>query len=164
MTLASPIWLAWNPRLYMSSASTRVASAGPPAVSTKMMSKKVSEPTIMSVDDVMIVYLSCGSVIEKNWRTRPAPSIVAASYMERGICRMAPWYRSEWNGMYCQDTMKTTAATARLPWPSQSCASSGQCSPAPSPKLGSSKALYMIEIAAELSNNGMKKNTASNAR
>ena len=39
----------------------------------------------------MIVYLSCGSVIEKNCRTRPAPSICAASYIEVGICRTAPW-------------------------------------------------------------------------
>ena len=79
MPLAGPIRLAWKPRLYMSSASTRVASPGPPSVSTKMRSKKVSEPTTISVDDVMIVYLSCGSVMLKNCRSRPAPSISAAS-------------------------------------------------------------------------------------
>ena len=39
----------------------------------------------------MIVYLSCGSVMLKNWRTRPAPSSSAASYIERGICRTPPW-------------------------------------------------------------------------
>jgi hypothetical protein len=91
IALASPIRLAWKPVLYMSSASTRVASPGPPAVSTKMRSKKVNDPTTISVDDVMIVYLSCGSVILKNCRTRPAPSICAASYIEVGICRTAPW-------------------------------------------------------------------------
>ena len=67
----------------MSSASIRVASPGPPAVSTKMRSKKVSEPTTISVDEVMIVYFSCGRVMLKNCRTRPAPSICAASYIER---------------------------------------------------------------------------------
>jgi len=40
---------------------------------------------------VMIVYLSCGSVIRKNVRMRPAPSIWAASVMLTGICRTAPW-------------------------------------------------------------------------
>ena len=75
----------------MSSASVRVASPGPPAVSTKMMSKNVSDPTIMSVDDVMIVYFSCGRVMLKNCRTRPAPSIWAASYKETGICRTPAW-------------------------------------------------------------------------
>ena len=56
-----------------------------------MRSKKVSEPTTMSVDDVMIVFFSCGRVIEKNCRMRPAPSIWAASYIEVGIWRTAPW-------------------------------------------------------------------------
>jgi hypothetical protein len=37
-------------------------------------------------------------------------------------------------------------------------------SPAPSPKFGSSSALYVIEIAAELSSNGMKYSTARNPR
>ena len=91
MTLAGPIRLAWKPRLYMSSASTRVASPGPPSVSTKMRSKKTSDPTTMSVDEVMIVYFSWGNVMLKNWRTRPAPSICAASYMDRGIWRTPPW-------------------------------------------------------------------------
>ena len=75
----------------MSSASTRVASPGPPAVSTKIRSKKVSEPTTISVDEVMIVYFSCGSVMLKNCRTRPAPSSSAASYIDRGIWRTPPW-------------------------------------------------------------------------
>ncbi len=39
----------------------------------------------------MIVYFSCGRVIEKNCRTRPAPSICAASYIDPGICRTPPW-------------------------------------------------------------------------
>ena len=68
-----------------------MASAGPPPVSTKIRSKYVSEPTRISVDEAMIVYLSCGSVMAKNWRTRPAPSSSAASYIERGICRTPPW-------------------------------------------------------------------------
>ena len=68
-----------------------MASPGPPAVSTKIRSKKVSEPTTISVDDVMIVYFSCGTVMLKNCRTRPAPSIWAASYIVVGICRTPPW-------------------------------------------------------------------------
>ena len=75
----------------MSSASIRVASPGPPAVSTKIRSKKVSDPTTISVEDVMIVYFSCGRVMLKNCRTRPAPSICAASYIDVGICRTPPW-------------------------------------------------------------------------
>lgn len=91
IALAGPIRLAWNPRLYMSRASTRVASPGPPSVNTKIRSKKVREPTTMSVEDVMIVYFSCGRVMLKNLRIRPAPSSSAASYIERGICRTPPW-------------------------------------------------------------------------
>ena len=45
-----------------------------------------------------IVYFSCGRVTLKNCRTRPAPSSVAASYIEAGICRTPAWYSSEWNG------------------------------------------------------------------
>ena len=56
-----------------------------------MRSKKVSDPTTMSVDEVMIVYFSCGSVMLKNCRIRPAPSIGAASYIDVGICRTPPW-------------------------------------------------------------------------
>jgi hypothetical protein len=42
------------------------------------------------VDEVMIVYFSCGTVMLKNCRTRPAPSIAAASYIVAGICRAPP--------------------------------------------------------------------------
>jgi len=90
MTLAGPIWFDMNPVLYMSRARTSVASPGPPAVRTKIRSKKVSEPTTISVDDVMIVYLSCGIVMLKNCRIRPAPSIEAASYIVVGIARTPP--------------------------------------------------------------------------
>ena len=44
IALAGPMRLAWKPSLYMASASVRVASAGPPPVSTKIRSKYVSEP------------------------------------------------------------------------------------------------------------------------
>ena len=90
MTLARPIWFAWK-RLYISRASTRVLSPGPPSVSTKMRSKNTSDPTTMRVDEVMIVYFSWGRVILKNMRTRPAPSSWAASYIDLGIWRTAPW-------------------------------------------------------------------------
>ena len=59
-------------------------------MSTKIRSKKVSDPTTISVDEVIMVFFSCGRVIEKNWRTRPAPSSWEASYMLRGIWRTAP--------------------------------------------------------------------------
>ena len=75
----------------MSSASTRVESPGPPAVSTKIRSKKVSDPTTISVEEVMIVYFSCGSVMLKKVRVRPAPSRAAASHIDAGIWRTAPW-------------------------------------------------------------------------
>ena len=90
MALAGPIRLALNPVWYISSASTRVASPGPPAVSTKIRSKKVSDPTTISVDEVMIVYLSCGRVMLKN----VAPARRRRSRPPRtwtGICRTAPW-------------------------------------------------------------------------
>ena len=54
IALAGPMRLAWKPVLYMSRASTRVASPGPPSVSTKMMSKNVSEPTIIPVYLIII--------------------------------------------------------------------------------------------------------------
>ena len=66
--------------------------------------------------------------------------------------------------MNCQDTMKTTTPMASAGSPSQSWVSSDECSPAPSPKFGSSSALKVTAIAAELSSSGMKKSTASTAR
>ena len=56
-----------------------------------MRSKKTSDPTTMRVDEVMIVYFSWGRVILKKVRTRPAPSSWAASYIDLGIWRTAPW-------------------------------------------------------------------------
>ena len=66
--------------------------------------------------------------------------------------------------MNCQDTTKITTPRARLAWPSQSWASNGMCSPAPRPKFGSSSALKVIAMAAELSSSGMKYSTARNPR
>ena len=55
-----------------------VAVPGPPWVRIRIESKVVSPPTTISTTEVIIVLRSCGSVIEKNCRTRPAPSIAAA--------------------------------------------------------------------------------------
>jgi hypothetical protein len=80
-----------KPSTYMCRGRIRVAVPGPPPVRMRTISKYVSEPTSMSTDDVMAVSRSCGSVTEKNWRVRPAPSSRAASYSDSGICRAAPW-------------------------------------------------------------------------
>jgi hypothetical protein len=52
--------------MYMSRARMRVPLPGPPWVSTQIRSKYSSDPTSIRVEDVMIVYFSCGRVIEKN--------------------------------------------------------------------------------------------------
>src|SRR5262245_25312429 len=66
--------------------------------------------------------------------------------------------------MYCHDTTKISTPTASLGSPSQSCLSSPIPRPAPIPKLGSSSALYVIEMAAEDSSRGTKYSTASSPR
>ena len=69
----------------------RDAVPGPPLVRIRTVSNVVSDPTIIRIDEVMTVYRSCGSVMWKNCRTRPAPSMVAASYRVLGMARAAPW-------------------------------------------------------------------------
>src|SRR3954469_6166743 len=66
--------------------------------------------------------------------------------------------------MYCHDTTKTSTPRASFGSPSQSCLSQSSPKPAPSPKFGSSSALYVIEMAAEDSSSGMKYSTARNPR
>jgi hypothetical protein len=66
--------------------------------------------------------------------------------------------------MNCHETTKMTTPRARPPRPSQSWVSSGMCRPEPRPKFGSSSALNVIAMAAELSSSGMKYSTARNPR
>lgn len=55
-----------------------VSVPGPPWVRIRTVSKVVRPPTTIRIIDVIMVLRSCGSVMWKNWRTVPAPSICAA--------------------------------------------------------------------------------------
>ncbi|CAM3963685.1 hypothetical protein ISCU110981_20280 [Isoptericola cucumis] len=51
-----------------------------PVESNMRTSSKICRPPIVEVMTMkMIVARICGTVTEKNWRTRPAPSMTAAS-------------------------------------------------------------------------------------
>ena len=142
MALAGPIRFAWNPVLYIFSARLVVASPGPPWVSTKRRSKKVTDPTTISVDEVMIVYFSCGKVMLKNCRTRPAPSSLrrlvhrARDLPDRALVDQRV-ERDELPGHHEDDGGDREV---RLAEPVLGLRKA-MCRPAPSPKLGSSSAL-----------------------
>ena len=66
--------------------------------------------------------------------------------------------------MNCQAMTKITVMNASVGSPSQSWARNGRCSPAPSPKFGSSRDLNAIAMAADDNSRGRKYSTARNAR
>ena len=66
--------------------------------------------------------------------------------------------------MNCQETTKTTTPSARFGFAEPVLVAAACFSPVPSPKLGSSRALKVIAIAAELSSSGMKYRTARTSR
>jgi hypothetical protein len=72
ITLAAPIWFAWNPRMYMSNEDAggigRTALGQDPD-----QVEYTSEPTSIRVEEVMIVYFSCGRVMEKKLSDPPCP-------------------------------------------------------------------------------------------
>ena len=112
----------------------------------------------------MIVYFSCGRVMEKNCRTRPAPSITAASYIDRRDLADGALVDQRVEGDELPGHDEDHRGHGQMGSPSQSWARIGRCSPAPRPKLGSSRALKVIAIAAELSSRGMKYSTANTSR
>ena len=60
-------------------ASSDVESPGPPDVMAYTRSKLVSHHMVKNIERLNIVFIMFGSVIEKNERIGPAPSIFAAS-------------------------------------------------------------------------------------
>ena len=104
----------------------------------------------------MMEYFNCGRVMEKNGRTRPPPVDLSRLIHLFGDLPHATLVEQRMEWMNCQAITKTTVMNARVGLPSQSCARNGRCSPAASPKFGSSRDLKAIAIAADDISRGRK--------
>src|SRR5581483_2263824 len=91
-----------------------VEFAGPPWVSSQGVSKSFTLQRVMRMQRMIEIVLSWGIVTKRNDCQRPAPSILAASYMSASMLSSAARQEIIMNGKLCQIVMGATEKIAQL--------------------------------------------------